>query len=322
VNGGVSPHFGFQYLNVWDTSKAIYGYGSGLRQNLDFSHFKRMPVAVPPPAEQAAIVRFLDWANGRLVRAIRAKKKELALISELLLTVTQNALQLQDTRRLRLSTVAEVLSRPIERRAGQSYTPIGLYNRGRGIFHKAITDGSELGDSDFFWIKDGDLVISGQFAWEGAVALARTKDSGCVASHRYPILRGREEYVSSAVLMALFRTPYGSMLLDHHSRGAAGRNRPLNAGMLLKEKIDIPPLSAQERIIELLDQEHAVAQSLAQTIRFINEYRVRLVADVVTGKVDVREAAARLPEEGEPDTTEEASDWSDESEAADEEAAA
>jgi type I restriction enzyme S subunit len=47
VNAGVSPAFGFQFLNVWDTSKAIYGYGSGLRQNLDFSHFKRMPVAVP-----------------------------------------------------------------------------------------------------------------------------------------------------------------------------------------------------------------------------------------------------------------------------------
>jgi hypothetical protein len=49
VSTEVSPDFGFQLLNVWDTSKAIYGYGSGLRQNLDFSHFKRMPVAVPPP---------------------------------------------------------------------------------------------------------------------------------------------------------------------------------------------------------------------------------------------------------------------------------
>lgn len=60
VVDGVLPEFGYQFLNVWDTSKAIYGYGSGLRQNLDFSHFKRMPVALPPFEEQAAIVRFLD----------------------------------------------------------------------------------------------------------------------------------------------------------------------------------------------------------------------------------------------------------------------
>jgi type I restriction enzyme S subunit len=79
---GVIPDYGFQFLNVWDTSKAIYEYGSGLRQNLDFSHFKRMPVALPPPAEQAAIVRFLDWANGRLEEAIRAKRKVIALLNE------------------------------------------------------------------------------------------------------------------------------------------------------------------------------------------------------------------------------------------------
>ena len=36
----------------------------------------------PPPDEQAAIVRFLDWANGRLERAIRAKRKVIALLNE------------------------------------------------------------------------------------------------------------------------------------------------------------------------------------------------------------------------------------------------
>ena len=79
---GVGPDYGFQFLNVWDSSKAIYGYGSGLRQNLDFSHFKRMPIPIPPPAEQAAIVRFLDWTNGRLERAVRAKRKVIALLND------------------------------------------------------------------------------------------------------------------------------------------------------------------------------------------------------------------------------------------------
>ena len=78
----VSTGFGYQFLNVWDLTKAIYGFGSGLRQGLDFRHFKRMPVAVPPPEEQAAMVRFLDYANGRLERAIRAKRKVIALLHE------------------------------------------------------------------------------------------------------------------------------------------------------------------------------------------------------------------------------------------------
>lgn len=287
------------------------GIGSGFNR-LYTDRFGPIQISLPPPDEEVAIVRFLNHVNGRLERAIRAKRKELALISEMLLVVTDKALQQEGTRELRISAVAEVMSRPIDRRAGQNYTRIGLYNRGRGMFHKATVDGAELGDSDFFLVEDGDLVISGQFAWEGAVALARGKDSGCVASHRYPILRGRKEYISSAVLLALFRTPYGSMLLDHHSRGAAGRNRPLNERTFLKEKILIPPLSAQGHIVELLDQEYVVTQSLALTIRYINEYRTRLVADVVTGKLDVREAAKKLPAEAVPEAIEDDSDLIDE----------
>jgi len=295
TRAAVSPDYGYQILNAFDLTKAIYRYGSGLRQNLDHGEIKRLPIFLPPPDEQAAIVRFLDHANAKIDRFIRAKKKELVLTSELLLTVTQHAMRLPGARNLRFSTVAEVMTRSIERHAGKSYTPIGLFNRGRGIFHKTIRDSSELGDSYFFRVEDGDLVLSGQFAWEGAVAIARARDSGCVASHRYPIMRGRKEYASSAVLLAILRTPYGSMMLDHNSRGAAGRNRPLNAGMLLKEKLPIPPHSAHARITDLLDQEYAIAQSLSQTIKYINEYRTRLTADIVTGKLDVREAAAHLP---------------------------
>ena len=44
--------------------------------------FLRMTVLLPPPDEQAAIVRFLAWANGRLDRAIRAKRKVIALLME------------------------------------------------------------------------------------------------------------------------------------------------------------------------------------------------------------------------------------------------
>jgi type I restriction enzyme S subunit len=34
-------------------------------------------------------------------------------------------------------------------------------------------------------------------------------------------------------------------------------------------------------------------------ISLLREYRIRLIADVVTGKLDVREAAAKLPDEPE-----------------------
>ena len=59
---------------------------------------------------------------------------------------------------------------------------------------------------------------------------------------------------------------------------------------------------------------------LEREIELLREYRTRLVADVVTGKLDVREAAARLPDEAAPDTHEPTPSLSDQPEPADEEA--
>jgi type I restriction enzyme, S subunit len=87
----------------------------------------------------------------------------------------------------------------------------------------------------------------------------------------------------------------------------------------------LPPKEEQDAIIrEIVEQtaqpDLAMAR-LEREIELLREYRTRLVADVVTGKLDVREAAARLPDEAPLDTVEDDADLGDEAEAADEEAA-
>ena len=67
--------------------------------------------------------------------------------------------------------------------------------------------------------------------------------------------------------------------------------------------IAIPPGSEQHAIVRYLDAElqkfdRGIGDALRE-ISFLREYRTRLIADVVTGKLDVRQAAARLPEEAE-----------------------
>ena len=62
--------------------KVFYGLGSGLRQNLDWNDFKYLPCLVPPVPEQLAIVRFLDYADRRVRRYIRAKQKLKKLLEE------------------------------------------------------------------------------------------------------------------------------------------------------------------------------------------------------------------------------------------------
>jgi type I restriction enzyme, S subunit len=78
----LSEDYGYLLLNSYDLLKIFYGYGSGLRQNLDFAHIKRMPILKPPVEEQAAIATFLDYADRRIRRYIRSKQKLIKLLEE------------------------------------------------------------------------------------------------------------------------------------------------------------------------------------------------------------------------------------------------
>jgi type I restriction enzyme S subunit len=67
--------------------------------------------------------------------------------------------------------------------------------------------------------------------------------------------------------------------------------------------LPVPPEAEQRRIAEfiasaVLHIRNSVL-SAEREIALLREYRTRLIADVVTGKLDVREAAARLPVETE-----------------------
>ena len=69
----------------------------------------------------------------------------------------------------------------------------------------------------------------------------------------------------------------------------------------------VPSLDEQDAILSTVASETEKLQkaisSANRNVHLLREYRTRLIADVVTGKLDVREAAAQLPDEtGEPET--------------------
>lgn len=250
--------------------------------------FLSMRIVCPPLDEQRAISKFLKSQDALASKFIRNKKKQIELLRERRHVLTYEAIKSKETKWLRFGVVADQIGRPVIREDGFFYTPIGMFNRGRGIFHKEATQGKDLGDSTFFWVKQGDLIFSGQFAWEGAVAIAQPKDEGCIASHRYPIFKNKPELVATGYLYSFFTTKGGDLLLNLHSRGAAGRNRPLNPRTLVKEKIPIPPMNLQQQIADVLELELKFKEDIARQILFIQEHRAQVISNVVTGQVDVR----------------------------------
>lgn len=324
AKAGVNPDFGFQFLNVWDGTKAIYGYGSGLRQNLDFSHFKRMPVALPLPAEQSAIVRFLNWANGGLERAIQAKKKVAALLNEQKQVIIHRAVTrgLDPTVPLKPSGIpwlgdiplhwslkrfkflATVNSGQVDpRRAAYRNLVLIAPNHiqsGSGRLLKQETADQQGADSGKYLVSKGQIIYS---KIRPNLRKATIAPCDCLCSaDMYPIAPTTTELSTQYFLILLLSQPFTKFAVDTSMRVAMPK---VNREALANCWMWYPGEQEQADILEFIASESAPLDAaisrLEREIELLREYRTRLVADIVTGKLDVREAGARLPEEAAPD---------------------
>jgi type I restriction enzyme S subunit len=132
-------------------------------------------------------------------------------------------------------------------------------------------------------------------------ALGISKQEGIVSSsyHMYTNLKQNKLSEDFADLLLKAR-PY----IDEYicrSTGIRSSRLRLYPEEFLKIKIILPPLTEQKNIfshIEDMTSEILQAIEVARNeINLLREFRTRLIADVVTGKLDVREAAAHLPAE-------------------------
>jgi type I restriction enzyme S subunit len=219
---------------------------------------------------------------------VAEQRRLMELLKEKISSLVLSSVDLPNTKRLRFVDAASIISRPVLQQQEESYTRIGLFNRGRGLFHKEASEMDEMGESDFFCIEEGDLIISGQFAWEGAVAMAGKNETGCVVSHRYPVLRGIPGVALTEYLFGLLCTNHGDFLLNENSRGAAGRNRPLNIRSLMKETIPVPSMQIQETVARAIHSRSVLFQEISNAIDLLQEHRTALISAAVTGQIDVR----------------------------------
>ncbi len=285
-------HYLLRLLQNAYHQKLFFPYGQGAanigRWRLPAEEFNNFHFPRPPLAEQAIIARFLDHETARIDALIEQQQRLIELLEEKRQGLALTAYYDASFQELRLENAVDVIVRPVYQQDDEEYVALGLYNRGRGLFHKDPKVKSDMGDSDFSWIESGDLILSGQFAWEGAVALAGEAETGTVVSHRYPVIRGKREVALTEYIFALLTTEHGDFLLNENSRGAAGRNRPLNLGSLLKEKIKIPPPLIQTRIAALIHEERAIREEAESQKSLLLARRSALISAAVTGKIDVR----------------------------------
>ena len=222
-------YYALQSYFIWNANENIYGAKI-------FNEFliKNSWIIYPPLQTQKTIAEYLNQKDQKIKKFIENKRKMIDLLKEEMLALATKEQFEGKGDFIRIRHLVTLINREVKIEDDKEYIALGLYNRGRGLFHKPSTKGVDMGDSTFFYVKEGDLILSGQFAWEGAVTMASASENGCVVSHRYPVLVGKT--IKTEYLLALLMTDFGDFLLNDSSRGAAGRNRPLNINLLLSKK--------------------------------------------------------------------------------------
>ena len=255
---------------------------------------------LPPLPEQRAIVRYLDHVDDRIRRYVGAKERLIALLEEERQAVIHRAVTrgLDPNVRLKPSGV-EWLGEVPEHWEVRRLKTVCRMKSGDGITAETI---EESGDFPVYG-GNGLRGYTSSYTHEGEFALIGRQGALCGNVH---IARGRfwasEHAVVATLLSGHVIDWFGAILiamnLNQYSISAAQPG--LAVERVLNLHLPVPPGQEEKRIAKHIDKatadiDAAIGRARRQ-IELLREYRTRLIADVVTGKLDVREAAASLPE--------------------------
>ena len=243
--------------------------------------------------------------DRRIRRYTSAKRKLIALLEEERQAVVNTAVTrgLDPKVRLKPSGVEWLGDVPEHWEVRRLKTICGMKS-GEGITAESI---ETVGDYPVYG-GNGLRGYASSYTHDGAFALIGRQGALCGNVH---IARGRFWASEHAVVAAQiggqeigwFGAILTAMNLNQYSIAAAQPG--LAVERILNLYLPVPSTIEQRTIAEHLDRattniEAAIARARRQ-VQLVEEYRTRLIADVVTGKLDVREASAQLPDEAEDD---------------------
>ena len=292
-----------------------------------------VPLLLSPLPEQIAIVRFLDYMDRRIRRAIRARQKRIKLLEEYKQALIHQAVtgkidvrtgkpypayknsgvewlgqvpEHWEVRRLR--TVVEMRVSNVDKHSREDEHPVRLCNYMDVYKHEKIRSDMNFMEATAsrkeiarFRLQTGDVLITKDSEiWNDIAvpALVETSAPDLISGYHLALLRPKQ-VVLGAFLFRAIQNP--QIAFQFHVEANGVTRFGLSHSAIKSALAPLPPLPEQTAIVEYLDDQTVkigtAISAARREIELLREYRERLIADVVTGKVDVREVAAQLPEE-------------------------
>lgn len=284
-------------------SEEYYRNGRGIVSDLwttRYSEMKSILLPIPPREEQDQIVRFLDWKVSSINRLIGVKQKQIAALKEFMQAEIEKQLYaypVEETVRLKqLGTFFKGGGFSRENLVEEEGCPAILYGDiytqyeyKTAVINHSI-DGAAYSASRK--ISKGDIVMAGTGETKDEIgkSILYTGDEIVAVGGDVIVFHPNEGINVEYLLYQL----YSQAALKHRYINGKGdiivHIYPTALGSTI---IAFPGVEEQKkavaRINEIINQVKKAIAVLADEISVLREYRVRLIADTVTGEIDVRD---------------------------------
>lgn len=301
------PLFVYYYYIAVDNIKGLKPYYSGLRKTVRADKFLQIYIPLPPLAEQEKIVSYLEDKTSKIDAYVADKEKEIELLQE-----------------LKQKTIAEAVTKGLNPNAKMKNCGIkwiGMIpehwdvKRAKYMFHKnkrdrrpedevitCFRDGqvtlrknrrltgfteSEKYDG-YQGIRKGDLVIHQMDAFAGSIGVSDSDGMGTSVYHCCTPQGNYNVYYYAFLIRQMAMSGFIQSLY----KGIRERSSDFSFPVFGNQYLVVPPRTEQNAIVAYIEEKcqkvDTLIMELQAEIDYLKEYKQRLIADVVTGQINVQ----------------------------------
>lgn len=279
-----------------------------------FDVFGKQYLPIPPKSEQDQIVRFLDWKVSRVNQLINAKRKEIKAIDAMKRSMVSSAVTrgLNPEAPMKFSGVKWLGDIPAHWQTiklRQILHPVSIKNhpelpllsvvREQGVIIRDVTDKEANHNyipddlSGYKVVKKGQFAMNKMKAWQGSYGISDYTGIVSPAYFIFDVSFENLEYFHYAIRSKVYVNFFAQA-----SDGIRVGQWDLQMDKMKEIPFIVPPADEQVAIVDYikrtLPQYDVAIEKLSAEVETLEEYKTKLIADVVTGKIDVRDV--EIPE--------------------------
>ena len=310
----INSRYVYYYYLALDNVKALKPLYSGLRKTINVNTFQGTKLPVPPRDEQNQIVRFLDWKVSRVNHLINIKKKEIqnvtalkhALISDAVIHGVNSKVQMKPSGVKWLGDIPEhwtmiklrQILRPVSVK-NHPELPLLSVTREQGVIVRNVESKEENHNyipddlSGYKVVQKGQFAMNKMKAWQGSYGISDYTGIVSPAYFIFDVNFDNLEYFHFAIRSKVYVNFFAQA-----SDGIRVGQWDLQMDKMKEIPFIIPPADEQIAIVEhvraAMPKYDALIEKLNEEIKLLEEYKAKLISDVVTGKIDIRDV--EIPE--------------------------